>query len=191
MRHNKITLPDKPASNPIGIPNDEFGSLSVSRHAEQEVTPIRVPLGSAQIGLLISGNRGGVDLVTGAARVRWPPRRKGSAIGAVSQGSHTSRKDYNEYFNNKGRIDMARDEERSPTHLLHEKIGLTTDDAAELLMDRSPISTVDEDQLLTTPTQVESSCSDLYTIIRTLRGITHKYCREDRSIKLLRRVLWG
>jgi len=191
MRHTKMSLPDKPASNPIGIPNNELGSLSGSRHAGHGIPPIRRALGLTQFTLLISGNRGGLDLVTGAARVRWPPRRKGSAIGAVSQGSHTSRKDYNEYFNNKGRIDMARDEERSPTHPLHEKIGLTTDDAAELLMDRSPISTEDEDQLLTTPTQVESSCSDLYTIIRTLRGITHKYCREDRSIKLLRRVLWG
>ena len=56
---------------------------------------------------------------------------------------------------------------------------------------RSPISTVDEDQLLATPNQVECSCSDLCTIIRTLGGITHKYFREDRSIKLLRRVLWG
>jgi hypothetical protein len=56
---------------------------------------------------------------------------------------------------------------------------------------RSPISTVDEDQLLATPNQVECSCSDLCTIIRTLGGITHKYFREDRSIKLLRRILWG
>jgi hypothetical protein len=56
-------------------------------------------------------------------------------------------------------------------------------------IDRSPISTLHEDKLITNPTQLECSCSDPCTIIRTLGGITHKYFSEDRSIKLLRRVL--
>ena len=97
MRHNKFSLPDKQVSSPMRIPNDELGSLSVSRHAGQEVTPIRVPLGSAQIGLLISGNQGGVNLLRGESRVRCP-KAKGSAIGAVSLGSLISREDFNFNF---------------------------------------------------------------------------------------------
>lgn len=107
MRHNKISLPDKPASNPLGIPNDELGSLSVSRHARHEVTPVRRSLGFTQFALLISGNREGLDLHMG---IRTPP-------------------------------------------------------------------------------QVERSSSDPCTIIRKLRGMTHKYLSRERFIQFLRRVL--
>lgn len=83
MRHNKISLPDKPASNPIGIPNDELGSLSGSRHAGHEVTPIRRALGLTQFALLISGNQGGLGLHMGITR-EVASKAKGSATGAVS-----------------------------------------------------------------------------------------------------------
>ena len=83
MRHNKINLPDKPASNPIGIPNDELGPLLVCRHAGHEVTPIRRALGLTQFALLISGNRGDLDLHMGISR-EMASKAKCSAIGAVS-----------------------------------------------------------------------------------------------------------
>lgn len=90
MRHNKISLPDKPASNPIGIPNDELGSLSGSRYAGHGTPPIRRALRLTQFTLLISGTRGGLDLVTGAARVRWPPRRR-ALLSELSLKARTPR----------------------------------------------------------------------------------------------------
>lgn len=107
MRHNKISLPDKPASNPIGIPNNELGSLSGSRHAGHGTPPIRRALRLTQFTLLISGNQGGLGLHMG---IRTPP-------------------------------------------------------------------------------QVERSSSDPCTIIRKLRGMTHKYFSRERFIQFLRRVL--
>ena len=97
MRRNKITLPNKPARNPIGIPNDELGSLSVSRHGGHELPRFGGILDADQFALLISGNRGGVDLLRGESRVRCP-KAKGSAIGALFIGSHTTREDFNKYF---------------------------------------------------------------------------------------------
>jgi hypothetical protein len=97
MRRNKISLPDKPVSNPMRAPNDELGSLSVSRHGGHELPRFGGILDAAQFALLISGNRGGVDLLRGESRVRCP-KAKGSAIGALFVGSHVAREDFNFYF---------------------------------------------------------------------------------------------
>ena len=79
------------------VPNDELGSLSVSRHGGHELPRFGGILDAAQFALLISGNRGGVDLLRGESRVRCP-KAKGSAIGAVSLGSLISREDFNFNF---------------------------------------------------------------------------------------------
>lgn len=97
MRRNKISLPDKPVSSPMRIPNEEPGSLSISRHGGHELPRLGGILDASQFALLISGNRGGVDLLRGESRVRCS-KAKGSAIGALFIGSHTTREDFNKYF---------------------------------------------------------------------------------------------
>lgn len=80
MPRNEISLPAKPVSTQIWIPNDDFGSLSVSRHAGHGVAPIRTHLVCAQFLLLILGNRGGLELsrgITGCGGTLARTRRLG------------------------------------------------------------------------------------------------------------------
>jgi hypothetical protein len=87
MRHNKISLPDKPVSNPIRIPNDELGSLSSLDMPSMKFHRFDGILDARNFYNRFSGNWRGLDLCRGASRVRCP-EAKGSAIGALFIAHH-------------------------------------------------------------------------------------------------------